>query len=156
MALAQAAGYALHLIVGALWTGSVLFVALGVVPVALRGDASVELFEYAIGRLTTISRLSAVVLLLTGLWQLSVLYPSVEALTAPPRGHLVLTMIVLWLVLAAVVEVGAARARAGLAERKIRTPAAEARPFLYAGAVVAVLVLLDAGLLVADARLGLF
>lgn len=156
MTLAQAAGYALHVVVGALWTGSVVFVALGIVPAALRGDVSVELFEHAIGRLTAVSRLSAVVLLLTGLWQITYLYPGVEALIAAPRGHLVLTMTVLWLVLAAVVEVGAARARDGLAERKIRTPAAEARPFLYAGAVVSVLLLLDAGLLVADVRLGLF
>lgn len=157
MSLAQAVGYAVHVVFGALWTGSVLFVALGVVPVALRGDASLAALEYAIDRLTTVSRLSAVVLLLTGLWQISYLYPSVDALTAAPRGHLVLTMTVLWFVLAGLVEVGASRARDGLAERKIRTPAAAARPFLYAASVVAVLVLLDAGLLAADVSLdGLF
>ena len=153
MSLAQAVGYAVHVVFGAIWTGSVLFVALGVLPVALQGDAGVDLLEHAIDRLTTVSRLSATVLLLTGLWQLSYLYPGVDALTAAPRGHLVLTMIALWILMAGLVEVGASRARDSLAERKVRTPAADARPFLYAASLVAVLVLLDAGLLAADVRI---
>jgi len=62
-------------------------------------------------------------------------------------GHLVLGMVLLWFLLAGLSEVGAAKLSDGAADRKVRTPAAEARPFLLAASVVAVLLLLDAGAL---------
>jgi hypothetical protein len=56
-------------------------------------------------------------------------------------------MLALWLGLAAVVEVGSARANRGIEKRKIREPARAARPFYLAGAVLAVGLLVVAGLL---------
>ena len=56
-------------------------------------------------------------------------------------------MVALWFVLAALVERGAGKMRRGLDDRKVRTPAHDARPYFRAASVVAVLLLLDAGLL---------
>jgi len=148
MALLETTSYVLHLAFAGLWTGTVLFVALGVLPVALLGDVGVEPLEFVLGRLALVSRASALVLFVTGGYTAGQRY-TVETLTGQPRGHLVLAMVGLWFLLALLVEVAVARARSGLAERKVRTPAADARPFLYGAVVVAVLLLLDAGVLAA-------
>lgn len=60
-------------------------------------------------------------------------------------------MVVLWLLLGGLVEVGAARMRDGLDERKVRTPTADARPFLLAASVVSLLLFVDVGVLAAGA-----
>jgi hypothetical protein len=56
-------------------------------------------------------------------------------------------MIVLWLALAGLVEVGTSRISDGLRERKVRTPAEKGRPFFLAGSVAALGLLVVAGLL---------
>ncbi|MDZ7745513.1 MAG: transporter [Halobacteriales archaeon] len=138
--------YVLHMVFAALLTGSVLYVALAVNPIAVTGDIRPEAFGRITGQLTTITRASAVVLFLTGGHQAGNFY-TIETLTGSFRGHLVLAMLVLWLVLTALVEIAGARLRRGLDADKLREPAREARPFLRAAAVLAVLLLVDAGLL---------
>ncbi|MFB6206807.1 MAG: CopD family protein [Haloglomus sp.] len=149
MALVDATAYAIHLLVGALWTGSVLFAAWAVLPAARAGEVRPGPLETVFGRLTTLSRGSAVVMLLTGGHMAAQLY-SFAGLTGRPRGHLVLTMTLLWLVLAALVEVGNARMQDGLEAKKVRTPAQEAGRFYRAAGVVALLLLVDAGVLAAN------
>lgn len=144
--IVDAISYVLHMVFGTLLTGSVLYVALAVNPTAVAGDIQPDALKQVTGRLTTVSRSSAVVLFLTGGHQAGNFY-SIEMLTGTFRGHLVLAMLVLWLVLTALVEIGSARLREGLDVDKLREPAREARPFFRAGAVVAVLLLVDAGLL---------
>ncbi|WP_254534535.1 CopD family protein [Halomarina litorea] len=146
MALVDSIAYSVHLLFAGLWTGTVLFVTVGVLPPALRGNADPDPLGFAVSRLTTISRASAALLFLSGGHMAGTGY-TVESLFGSPRGHLVLTMVVLWFVLAALVEVGAGKMRRGLDDRKVRTPAHDARPFFRAASVVALLLLLDAGLL---------
>lgn len=138
----------LHVVFGGLLTGSVLFFTYAVNPAARVGDVSPETFSGATSKLTTVTRASAVVLLLTGGHQAGVLYTA-ETLAGTRRGYLVLAMLVLWFALVALVEVAASKLREGLAREKVRTPAREARPFLWAASIAAVLVLVDAGLLAA-------
>lgn len=146
MTLVDALAYSAHLLFAGLWTGTVLFVTVGVLPPALRGNADPDPLGFAVSRLTTISRASAVVLLLSGGHMAGTGY-TVESLVGTSRGHLVLAMVLLWFVLAALVEVGAAKMRRGLDARRVRTPAHDARPFFRGASVVALLLLLDAGLL---------
>jgi hypothetical protein len=65
-------------------------------------------------------------------------------------GHLVLTMVVLWFLLAGLIEVGTGKLRDGTDQKKVREPAREATRFFQLGAVIAVLLLLVGGLLVAN------
>jgi putative copper export protein len=146
MSIADTVAYVLHLGFAGFWTGSILFFAYAVLPQAREATIRPEPLQSLLGKVTTVSRASALLLLITGGHMAGNGY-TVESLTGSSSGHLVLTMVALWLVLIVLVEMGAARMRSGLEELKVRTPEAEARPFFYAAAAVALLLLVDAGLL---------
>ena len=149
MSLVNAGVYVVHLLVAALWTGSVLFVAYAVLPLGRNGDLNAAPLEAVAGKLKLISRTSAVVLLLTGGHMAAYAY-TVESLTGSPRGHLVLTMLALWFVMTGLIEVGASKLTDGTEQQKVREPARNATPFLQGAALLAVLLLVDAGLLIAN------
>jgi hypothetical protein len=71
----------------------------------------------------------------------------VGTLTGTTSGSLVLVMLTLWFGLAALVEVGSAKAMRGVEKDKIRQPARDARPFYLLAAAAAVGLLVVAGLL---------
>ena len=125
-----------HLLVGALWTGAVAFVALVVLPAARDGDLDATPLGDMVASLVTGSRVASLLMLLTGAHIAATRYTA-SSLTASTRGHLVLAMVALWVALSALVEVGGARVRDGVRERKVRTPARSALPFLRAAAVAA-------------------
>lgn len=138
MAVTATVVYALHLLFAGLWTGSVAYAAATLPRVA--GDLSASARDDLVGTLRNVSRASAVVLLLTGGYMLTLAgYTEGGALTGTGRGHLVLTMVGLWAVLAGLVEVAGGRLDDGR----------DAATLLYGAAVVAVALLLDAGALVA-------
>ena len=138
--------YTVHTAFAALWSGSVLFVVAAVLPLAMDADVSPEAFGSVVSKLQWVTRVSALLMLLTGGHLAGTGY-TVESLTGSPRGYLVLTMVALWLGLAATVEIGSARAQRGVDDRKIREPARDARPFYLAAAVLAVGLLAVSGLL---------
>lgn len=138
--------FAVHLLFAGLWTGSVLFVTYAVLPTAYDGDAEPGPLLRMTDKLTTISRASALLLLLTG-GHLAAARYGFGALLESLRGNLVVAMVVLWFALAGLVEVGASRLRDGFEAEKVRTPARNARSFFLAASVVAILLLIDAGLL---------
>jgi uncharacterized membrane protein len=146
MAVIDTAMQTLHVLFAGLWTGSVVLFALAVLPSGLSGDIGPGPLEAVTSRLTTLSRASALVLFLTGGHLTGTLY-TVERLTGTTRGYLVLAMLGLWFVMAGLVEVGGSKMREGLEDEKVRTPAREAKPFYQGAAVVALLLLVDAGLL---------
>jgi uncharacterized membrane protein len=149
MSLVDAGAYAVHLLFAGLWAGSVLFVWYAVLPLGRDGNLNPVPLSALAGKLKRVSRASAVVLLLTGGHMAARRY-TVGSLTGSGGGHLVLTMVVLWFLLAGLVEVGTGKVADGTDRQKVREPAREARRFLGAASVVAVLLLLDAGLLVAN------
>jgi len=150
MSLVNAGVYVVHLLFAALWTGSVLFVAWAVLPLARDGDLNAAPLDAVAGKLKTVSRASAAVLFLTGGHMAAAAAGyTVESLTGSSRGHLVLTMILLWFLLAGLVEVGGSKLTEGTKQNKVREPARNASRFLQGSAVVAVLLLVDAGLIVA-------
>jgi putative copper export protein len=138
--------YTLHTAFAALWAGSVLFVVTAVQPLAMDGDIPPDAYGRVVSTLQWVTRLSALLLLVTGGHMAQSGYTA-ATLTGTMGGYLVVTMLGLWLVLTAMLEVGTARALRGVDDRKIREPAREARPFFGAAAVVAVGLLVVAGLL---------
>lgn len=146
MSLIDTAMYVVHLVFAGLWSGTVLFTSYAVIPAALDGDLSAGSLSALTGKLKTVSRASSLLLFLSGSHLAGTLY-TVESLFGSTRGYLVVTMVALWFVLSALVEVGASKLSDGTAQQKVRQPAAEARPFLLGASVVALLLLVDAGLL---------
>lgn len=138
--------YTVHTAFSALWAGSVLFVAAAVLPLAMDGDVSPEAFGSVVSKLQWITRISALLLLVTGGHLAGTLYTA-ETLTGTASGYLVLVMLAMWLGLAAVIEIGSAKASRGIEQKKIREPARAARPFYLLGVVFAVGLLVTAGLL---------
>ena len=138
--------YTVHAAFAALWSGSVLFVVVAVLPLAIDADISPAAFGSVVSKLQWVTRVSALLMLLTG-GHLAVTGYGLEELTGTTSGYLVLTMVALWLGLAATVEIGSARAQRGVDEKKIREPARDARPFYLAAAVFALGLLVVSGLL---------
>ncbi len=135
-----------HLSVGALWVGSVVFLTLVVLPVARDGGLDAAPLERMVGRLVTVSRLSALATVLTGSHLAGALYTA-DSLTGTTRGYLVIAMVALWFALAALVEVGASRLRDGLREKRVRAPARDGLTWFGVASLVGVLLLVNAGLL---------
>lgn len=145
----EVTAYVLHAVFAGLWTGSVLFVTLGVVPLARAGTLNAAPLESVTGRLSTLTRASAVVFLATGLYMGVARSYTTDTLTSSTTGYLVVSMVVLWFVLTGLVEVATSKLRDGTEQDKVREPARNARPFLLAGSVLAVALLANSGLLAA-------
>lgn len=144
----------LHLVFAAIWAGSVFYVALVVLPLARDGAFNTtKPLEVLSKKLTTISRISAVLLLLSGGHLAGTGYTfdgTGQGLFTTTNGQLVIFMVVLWLALAGLVEVGAKRFESGLNGKKIREPANNVLPLFRAAAAVAVLLMITAGLISAN------
>jgi hypothetical protein len=138
MAVIDTAMRTLHLTFGALWTGGVLLFVLGVLPAVSDADR----LAAVAGRAVRLSRLSVLVTFLTG-GHLAGSYYTVGSLLGSTRGYLVLAMLALWLVLAALVEIGTGRIRDG--------DVAAGGTLYRAGGAVAVVLLLHGGLLASGA-----
>jgi putative copper export protein len=146
MATIDTAMNAIHLLFAGLWAGTVLFVARGLLPVARAGDIDAAPLQTLIGRFRTGSRVASLVLFVTGGHLAGSRY-TVESLFGSTRGYLVVAMVVLWLVLTGLIEVGAGRLLDGLDDRKVRAPARSTAPMFAAAAAAAVALLLVGGVL---------
>ncbi|WP_058365645.1 hypothetical protein [Haloparvum sedimenti] len=150
MSVLDAVMWTVHVAFAALWTGSVLFVVATILPSATAGEIGSEAFGSIVDRLRWITRISAVAFLASGGHMAGTRY-DVGTLTGTGNGHLVLTMLGLWVVLTGLVEVAGSKVESGVDEGKLREPARDAKPFFLAAAAVAVLLLITAGLLASNA-----
>ncbi len=146
MSLIDAAMWTIHVGFAVLWTGSVLFVTMAVIPPATRGDVGPEALSSIVARLRWITRIAAIAFVVSGGHMAGTLYTA-ETLTGTGAGHLVLTMIALWLVITGLVEVGSGKLADGLMTGTLRVPARNATPFFYAAAGLSVVLIVTAGLL---------
>jgi uncharacterized membrane protein len=110
------------------------------------GDLSPAAFGSVVSKLQWVTRISAVLLFVTGGHLAGTRY-NPETLTGTTSGYLVLAMLAFWLGLAAVIEIGSAKASRGVENEKIREPARNSRPFFLLGSVFAIGLLLIAGVL---------
>lgn len=146
MTLVETASVALHVLVGAIWVGTIVFAVGAVLPLARDGTLNAAPLESIGGTLRWYTRLSAVFILGTGLHLIHARH-TVDSLTGTGNGHLVLTMFALWLVTVGLVEAGAGRLVDGAAEQKVREPAREGGKFLKAAAVTGALILVVGALI---------
>ncbi|WP_152040442.1 transporter [Salinigranum salinum] len=147
MALVDTVLATIHLLIGALWVGSVVFFAGVVLPTARAGGMDAAPLESMVASLTRWSRAAALVMLVTG-GHLAATGYTVGTLASTTSGNLVVAMVVLWLALTGLVEVGGSRLRDGVERKKVREPAATALGFYRAGAVVGLLLFVTAGAIV--------
>ncbi len=138
--------YTVHTAFAGLWAGSVLFVAVAVLPLAMNGELSPKAFGSVVSKLQWVTRISALLTFITGGHLAGTRY-TVETLTGTTSGYLVLAMLALWFGLAAVIEIGSAKANRGIENEKIREPARDARPFYLLGVALSVGLFVTAGLL---------
>lgn len=137
----------IHLAAAGLWAGAVLYATVGLLPLARAGDIDAGPAKTLLDRLAWLSRGSSLVLLLTGAHLAATRYPG-DALLGTARGHLVVTMVLLWIALSGLVEVGTSRFGDALDRQKVRTGADDTRRFFRLASVVAVALLLLGGWLV--------
>ncbi|WP_277554055.1 copper resistance protein CopD [Halobaculum limi] len=155
--------YVAHVVAGGLWTGSVAYAAVTVVPAAREGDLAAAAFGRSVDWLLQTTRWTGVILPLTGGYQIWELYP-LARLLGTTRGHLILGMLALWGVMNGILELGIYRLRAadgtamGFARHAItrfgldddaeaRRLAGVVRPYVLVATVLGVLLLVDAALL---------
>lgn len=136
MALLDSIAVGAHVVFGALWTGAVVFTAL--FAGGLSKHASTALGDLVVDRLRLLSRSSAVVTFLSGGY-LAMGYDH-TTFTSTTSGMLISVMVALWFVLMVTVEVGASRVLDGEGRGKT---------MLGVAGIVALLLLLDVGLLMA-------
>lgn len=148
MSLVVAGAYVLSVLVAGVWAGSVVFVTRAVVPLAGSGSLNAAPLERMAASLRGLSRVSAVLFAALGVgltWQGYTL----TTLTETVDGYLVVAMVPLWFALVGLVERGIGHLLAGTSRDKVRDPARRATTALRVGSLVAVLVLVDVGLLAA-------
>lgn len=150
MAVGTLVSLAVHVLVGAVWVGALSFVVVGVLPVAREGRLNAEPLGAIARRLRTLTRSSAVLLVLTGGHLLVAKGYLGGRLFGPGDGHLVLTMIGLWLAATGLTEAGTRRLLDGTDQTKVREPARQATRLLQAAALCGGLILVTAGALIAS------
>ena len=148
MAVIDSVMQVVHVLFAGLWTGSVLFVVGAVLPASTAGSISAAAMETVSSRLSWLTRISAVVFVATGGHLAGTGYTA-ESLFSTGRGQLVVVMLVLWFVLTGLVEIGCKRLGGSAAAADVDTAVESTRPIFLAAGVVAVLLLVDAGLLAA-------
>ena len=147
--------YTLHTFFGALLAGSAIFVALAVFPAAQAGTIDPDALGTLLSRFVWIVRGSILITLITGGHLAGTLYTA-DTLTGTEAGILVLVMLGLWLGVIAVIEIGTAKAKRGIAANKRRQPIHDAKPFYYGGALFAIGLLVISGILGANRLVGVF
>ncbi|GAB7090634.1 hypothetical protein JCM18237_09050 [Halorubrum luteum] len=146
MSLIHSVMWSIHVGFAILWTGSVLFVTAAVLPPATRGEIGAEALTYVVGRLRWITRISAVAFVVSGGHMAGNVY-TVETLTGTGSGHLVLTMIALWLVITGLVEAAGGTVVGGLDAGTPGEAAREAKTLFYVATALSVVLIATAGLL---------
>lgn len=142
----EVTSYVIHSVFSGLWTGSILFMTLGVLPIARDGGLGAGSLHTVAGRFKLLSRTSVLLLFLTGGHMAAARYTR-ETLTGTDGGYLVLSMLTLWFLTAGAAEVAAGKLTDGSGRDKVREPAREATRIFAVASLLSVLLLVVAGLL---------
>lgn len=135
-----------HQASAALWIGSVVFVTAVVLPAARTGGVQAPALDRILRRFVYATILFSTASVLSGGYMAASSY-GVADLLGTGRGHLVLTMTVLWLVFTAVSHVGASRLRRALGRGVVRSAVAEHSRWFYAASTIAIVLLVVISLL---------
>ena len=135
-----------HMTFGGLWAGATLFMVGLVLPAARNGHIDAAALGWVTKRFSYLSIASVLAMLLTGGHLAGTLY-TFGLLAGSRRGHLVLTMVALWFVLAGTLHVGTSRMVDRLDDGSAADAVAAGRTWYRASGVVALALLVVAGLL---------
>ena len=135
-----------HTIFAAIWTGGTLVIAGAVIPAARSELLSTDGLTLIARRFWYLTVGSVLLLLFSGGHLAGTLY-TVETLQSSSRGNLVLLMVGLWFILAIVLFFGFRRLTNTKPEQSAVVAATKARPWFLGGSIVAIALLIIAGLL---------
>ncbi|EMA36903.1 hypothetical protein [Halococcus hamelinensis] len=135
-----------HTIFAAIWTGGTLVIAGAVIPAARNELLSIDGLTLIARRFWYLTVGSVLLLMFSGGHLAGTLY-TVETLQSSSRGNLVLLMVGLWFVLAVVLFFGFRRLTSSKPGQSAVVAATKARPWFLGGSVVAIALLIIAGLL---------
>lgn len=147
MSLITTLAYAVHGLAAGTWVGAVILATWKVLPLAREGDLDPAYLRGITSGLTWLTRTNSLVMPATGLWMAWDVYAQFTGLLVPPRGHTVLTMIVLWLVMTGLIEYGTARIRGALDDEKVRTAGQAATTPMRVASLIGLLLLALGGYL---------
>ncbi|MDR5673253.1 putative membrane protein [Halalkaliarchaeum sp. AArc-CO] len=136
----------LHNLFAMLWVGTVLFFSYAVLSSGRGGALGREPLEDLLGGLTTVTRVSALVLLLSGILMGLNLY-TVDRLLGTTDGWLVIGKVVLWVALAGAVEAGAGKLESELDGGQVSDSVEATATLFYVASAIAVLSALFVALL---------
>lgn len=146
MALIDTAFSMLHVLFAGLWTGATVFFAWRVHPLLVDGDIGVQPTMAITSGLRWLTRIGAVVFVVTGGHMAATGYGD-GRLFSDPMGHAVLGMLALWLVVTGLVEVSMGTIQDELDAGKIQTAGRESQTLVRAAATFSVVLLLLGGYL---------
>lgn len=145
MSVIDAVVRVVHVLFAGVWAGGTLLMSGIVVPAARDGRLSADGFEWILDRFTYLTLAAVALLFVTGGHLAGTGY-TVGSLLGSGRGHLVLAMLSLWLVLAGLLHVGTRAIRNAIEDGAAAAAAAGQSWYVASGAVAAAL-LVVAGLL---------
>lgn len=149
MALIDAVMIAAHLFFAAIWVGSVAFMTVAVLPLARDGNLDRQPLDALVGRTLWFARVGAALTLISGTHLMGTRgdYYDFDVLLSTRSGQAVLAMILLWLAMIGLVEVGSRRIRSGLAANLVREPSRDGLQWYYTATLIGILLFIDGGLL---------
>jgi len=146
MTLIDTAFSMLHVLFAGLWAGTTIFYAWRIHPLLSEGDIGVTSAMSITTGLRWLTRIGAVVFVVTGGHMAAMGYGD-GRLFSDPMGHAVLGMLALWLVVTGLLEMSIGKIQDELAEGRIQTAGRENESFVRAAAAFSVVLLLLGGYL---------
>lgn len=146
MALVDTAFSMLHVLFAGLWAGTTIFYAWRIHPLLSEGDIGVTSAMSITTGLRWLTRIGAVVFVVTGGHMAAMGYGD-GRLFSDPMGHAVLAMLTLWLVVTGLLEMSIGTIQSELGEGRIQTAGRETESFVRAAAAFSVVLLLLGGYL---------
>ena len=141
MAIIDTAFSMLHVLFAGIWAGTTVFYAWRIHPLLVDGDLGVTSAMSITTGLRWLTRIGAVVFVVTGGHMAGTGYQD-GRLFSDPMGHAVLGMLALWLVVTGLLEVSIGKIQDALGEGKIQTAGREAQTLVRVAATFSVVLLL--------------
>ena len=146
MALIDTAFSMLHVLFAGLWAGTTVFYAWRIHPLLSNGDIGVTSAMSITSGLRWLTRIGAVVFVVTGGHMAGTGYGD-GRLFSDPMGHAVLGMLALWLVVTGLLEMSLGKVQTELGNGHIQTAGRENETLVRVAAVLSVVLLLLGGYL---------
>jgi hypothetical protein len=146
MALIDTAFSMLHVLFAGLWAGTTVFYAWRIHPLLSDGDLGVTSAMSITTGLRWLTRIGAVVFVVTGGHMAATGYGD-GRLFSDPTGHAVLAMLALWLVVTGLLEMSLGKVQTALGDGHVQTAGRENETLVRVAATLSVVLLLLGGYL---------